>query len=139
MLLLRLFGATVTSRSRVDPTARIWAPWNLTIGVDSSVGHHVDLYNVAPIRIGNQATVSQYSYLCAGSHDLADPTMKMTMSPIVIEDGAWVCARAFVGPGVRIESGAVVGACGVVVKDVPEWTIVAGNPAREIRKREIES
>ncbi|PAY18785.1 putative colanic acid biosynthesis acetyltransferase [Rhodopirellula sp. SM50] len=137
VVVLRCFGATVTAQSRIDPTVRIWAPWNLTIGRNSSIGHHVDVYNVAPISIGDNATVSQYSYLCAASHDLADPTMKLTTSPIRIEHAAWVCAKAFVGPGVTVREGAVVGACGVVTKDVPEWTIVAGNPAREIRKREI--
>lgn len=137
--LLRMFGASVTPDSRVDPTARIWAPWNLTIGSDSSIGHHADIYNVAPITIGDQATVSQYSYLCAASHDLSDPTMKLTTAPIRIENSAWVCARAFVGPGVTVGQGAVIGACGVVVKDVDDWTIVAGNPAKVIRKREIQT
>ncbi|QEF99471.1 Maltose O-acetyltransferase [Stieleria maiorica] len=139
VLVLRCFGATVTARSRIDPTVRIWAPWNLVVGRDSSIGHHVDVYNVATITIGDHATVSQYSYLCAASHDLADPTMRLVTSPIRIGDAAWVCAKAFVGPGVTVHQGAVVGACGVVTKDVPEWMIVAGNPAREIRKREIQS
>ena len=139
VLVLRAFGASVTSRSRVDSTVRIWAPWNLTIGCDSSIGHHVDVYNVAPIMIGDNATVSQYSYLCAASHDLLDPTMKLTTSPIRVCDSGWVCAKAFVGPGVTIGEGAVVGACGVAVKDIPAWTVVAGNPAKQIRKREIRS
>lgn len=137
VLLLRLFGAKLSIRSRVDPTARIWAPWNLVMGRDTSIGMHVDVYNVAVIEIGNNATVSQYSYLCSASHDISDPTMALCTAPIRIEDASWVCARAFVGPGVTVHQGAVVGACGVVVKDVPQWTVVAGNPAKELRKREI--
>ncbi len=135
--LLRLFGARVTATTRIDPTVRVWAPWNLTVGADSSIGHHVDVYNVASITIGNQATVSQYSYLCAASHDLSDPHMTLTATPIEIRDAAWVCAKAFVGPGVTIGRGAVVGACGVAVKDVVDWHIVAGNPARTIGRREL--
>ncbi|KAA5543920.1 putative colanic acid biosynthesis acetyltransferase [Roseiconus nitratireducens] len=138
-LLLRLFGAKVTSKSRVDPTVRIWAPWNLTIGSDSSIGHHVDVYNVAPILIGDRCTVSQYSYLCSASHDIADPTMRLTAAPIRLDASAWICARAFVGPGVHVATGSVVGACGVAVKDVSAWTVVAGNPARFIREREIQA
>lgn len=137
VVLLRLFGADVTSTTRIDPTARIWAPWNLAAGTETSVGHHADIYNVARIELGKSVTVSQYSYLCAASHDLTDPNMVLTSAPIVIENDAWVCARAFLGPGVTLGSGAVVGACGVVVKDVDPWTIVAGNPVKVIRKREL--
>lgn len=137
VLILRLFGAELSMRSRIDPTARIWAPWNLVMGRDTSIGFHVDVYNVAPIEIGDNATVSQYSYLCSASHDIADPKMALTTSPILIRDAAWVCARAFIGPGVTVHTGAVVGACSVAVKDVPQWTVVAGNPAKELRKREI--
>lgn len=133
--LLRMFGATVTVTSRVDPTVRIWAPWNLVIGHDSSIGHHVDVYNVACITLGDNATVSQYSYLCAASHDIEDPAMTLVSAPIQIGNAAWVCARAFVGPAVTIGEGAVVGACGVAVKDVAPWTVVVGNPARVIRER----
>lgn len=136
---LRAFGTRLTNTSRIDPTVRIWAPWNLTVGRDSSIGHHVDVYNVAPIRIGNQATVSQYSYLCAASHDIADPNMALTAAPIRIGDAAWVCAKAFVGSGVTIGTGAVIGACAVAVKDVAAWDVVAGNPARQIGRRALPS
>ena len=137
--LLRRFRADVTSSSRVDPTARIWAPWNLCMGRDSSIGHHVDVYNVAEVVIGDNATVSQYAYLCAASHDLGDPNMKLVSAPIHIQSAAWICARAFVGPNVTVFEGAVVGACGVAVKDVAAWTVVAGNPVRFIRNRKLDS
>ena len=136
-LILRAFGARVAKTSRVDPSVRIWAPWNLVLGSDTSIGHHTDVYNVAAITIGDRATVSQYSYLCAASHDIADPNMTLTASPIEIRDAAWVCAKAFVGPGVTVGTGAVVGACAVAVKDVSDWDIVAGNPARHIGRREL--
>jgi putative colanic acid biosynthesis acetyltransferase WcaF len=55
--------------------------------------------------------------------------------PIVIEDQVWICADAFVGPGVTVGKGAVVGARAVVVKDVGPWDVVAGNPARFVKKR----
>jgi putative colanic acid biosynthesis acetyltransferase WcaF len=58
--------------------------------------------------------------------------------PIVIRDAAWICADAFIGPDVTIGEGAVVGARAVVVKDVEPWTVVAGNPARTIKRREIQ-
>ena len=81
-------------------------------------------------------TVSQEAYLCAGTHDYTDPHMPLVALPIHIGSEAWVCARAFLGPGVTIGEGAIVAACGVVTKDVPAWTIVGGNPARFIKRRE---
>ncbi len=76
-------------------------------------------------------------HLCAGTHDYADPSMPLLKPPITVGDQAWVCADAYIGPGVTIGEGAVVGARAVIVKDVPPWTIVAGNPARPIKKRVI--
>jgi putative colanic acid biosynthesis acetyltransferase WcaF len=57
------------------------------------------------------------------------------MEPIEVGDNAWVGARAFIGPGVRIGEGAVVGATASVCRDVPDWTVVGGNPARVIKPR----
>ena len=53
----------------------------------------------------------------------------------MIEDQAWVAAGAFVGMGVKVGQGAVVGARAAVFKDVEAWTVVGGNPAKEIKKR----
>ena len=135
--MLRCFGARVGKGVKVMPSVRIWAPWNLVLEEESTFGHHVDCYCVDTVRIGAHATVSQYSYLCTATHDVSDPNMKLVTKPITIEDQAWVCADVFVGPGVTIGEGAVAGARSVVVGDVEEWTIVAGNPAEPIRQREI--
>ena len=81
------------------------------------------------------ATVSQRTYLCTASHDIRSPRHEQTEKPIIIEDRAWVAAEAFIGPGVTIGEGAVVGARAAVFKDVEAWTVVGGNPAREIGKR----
>lgn len=136
-LLLRAFGAKLGREVVPHATARIWAPWNLEMGDYSCLGDHVDCYCVDRIKVGSHATVSQYSYLCAASHDYRDPHMRLTTAPIEIGDGAWVAADAFVGPGVKIGEGAVVGARASVFKDVEPWTVVVGNPARFLKKREL--
>lgn len=138
-LLLRLFGATIGKGAKVLPSVKIWAPWNLTMRDEACLSHDVDCYCVAPITIGAHATVSQYSLLCTATHDVEDPHMLLVTAPIVVEDSAWVCADVFVAPGVTIAEGAVAGARAVVLRDVPPWTIVAGNPAREIKKRKLRS
>jgi putative colanic acid biosynthesis acetyltransferase WcaF len=129
-LLLRAFGANIAGGAVPYAAARIWAPWNLTMAVNSCISDNVDCYCVAPIAIGAHATVSQYSYLCSASHDYHDPTMPLVIAPIVIGAEAWVAAGAFIGPGVAIGEGAVVGARSTVIHDVDAWTVVAGSPAK---------
>ncbi|MBB4062416.1 putative colanic acid biosynthesis acetyltransferase [Salinibacter ruber] len=135
--LLRLFGAEIGKNVRIHPSATIYFPWNVSIDDWSSVGEDAMIYNLGPIEIGERVTVSQRAHLCAGTHDATDPAMPLQKPPISVGDQAWVCADAFVGPGVTVEEGAVVGARAVVVKDVEAWTIVGGNPARPLRDREL--
>lgn len=134
-LLLRTFGARVAPQARIDPTARIFIPWNFEMGAWSAVGFDALIYNLGPVIIGERVTISQRAHLCAGTHDYRDPAMPLLKRPITVDNDAWVCADAFIGPGVKVGVGAVVGARAVVVKDVPPWTVVVGNPAREIRQR----
>jgi putative colanic acid biosynthesis acetyltransferase WcaF len=136
-LLLRVFGAKIGKRAIVHSSARIWAPWNLEMEEYSCLSSSVDCYCVAKVLIGAHATVSQYSFLCTASHDISDPNMKLTTSLITIGAGAWVCADVFVGPGVTIGEGAIAGARASVFKDVAPWTVVGGNPAKVIGKREL--
>ncbi len=137
-LLLRLFGARVGRGVHVYPSVKIWGPWHLRMADHSCLAPYVDCSCVAPITIGKHATVSQYTYLCTGSHDFEQSRMPLITAPIVIEDQAWVCACVFVAPGVTIGQGSVVGARSVVVKDVPRWTVVAGNPAKFIKERIVQ-
>jgi putative colanic acid biosynthesis acetyltransferase WcaF len=134
-LLLRLFGARIGRGAHPYPSCKIWAPWNLVMGDHSCLGPYVDCYNVDRIELGAYATVSQYAYLCGATHDYTKLTMPLVPKPILIGARAWVAAAAFVGPGITVEEGAVVGARACVVRDVPAWTVVAGNPARVIKRR----
>ena len=99
------------------------------------LGDDVRVYNLAKVTLGERVTISQEAYLCAGTHDYTQLSLPLVTKPIVVGADAWICARAFVGPGVTVGTGAVVAACAVVMKDVPEWTIVAGNPAGYVKPR----
>ena len=136
--LLRLFGARIADTVSVYASANIFMPWNLVMKEYSCIGPEVDCYNAAPVVLGNNTVVSQRAYLCTASHDITKATHPQIEKPIIIEDKAWVAAEAFVGPGVTVGEGAVVGARGCVFKDVEAWTVVGGNPARYIKKRIIE-
>lgn len=132
---LRTFGARVGVGAHPYPGARIWAPWNLVLGPGSCLGPGCDIYNVARVELGARAIVSQKAYLCTASHDIRDPGFALIAAPIVLRDGAWVAAAAFVGPGVTLGRNAVAGACAVVTRDVVAGSVVAGNPARPVASR----
>lgn len=134
---LRFFGAKIGHGSIVHASAEIWAPWNLEIGQITCVGPHSRIYNPGKIKLGSKVVVSQHSYLCTATHDYESRLNTLYWKEITIGDFAWVAADAFVGPGVSIGEGAVVGARAVVVKDVEPWIVVGGNPAKFIKKREI--
>ena len=137
IFLLRLFGARIGKKSWVMSSCEIWQPWNLVIGDYVSIAEHVVLYNVDTIAIGNQVVISREAFLCAASHDVTSPIMELTRAPIEIGDEAWIAARAFIVPGVKVGEGAVVAAAAVAAKDVPAWTVVAGNPAKVVKERRI--
>lgn len=136
--MLSSFGAKIGRQVHIYNSAVVYMPWNLQIGDWSAIGELVYIYNLGLVTIGSQSTVSHKAHLCAGSHDYTKATLPLLKLPIVIEDQAWICADAFIGPGVTIGEGAVVGARAVVIKDVPPWTVVAGNPARVIKERRID-
>jgi putative colanic acid biosynthesis acetyltransferase WcaF len=132
--LLRLFGAAIEQGAHPYPSARIWAPWNLTMKEGSCLADHVNCYAVDRVVLEPYATVSQYSFLCTASHDYSAPGRPVVTAPIRIGRRAWVAADVFVGPGVTIGEGAVVGARASVFRNVDPWTVVGGNPARIIKK-----
>jgi putative colanic acid biosynthesis acetyltransferase WcaF len=132
---LRAFGAAVERNVHIYNTARIYFPWNLTIGDFSAIGEEALIYNLGRVTIGRRVTISHRAHLCAGSHDYTFASMPLLKPPITIADGVWICADAFIGPGVHVRAGAIVGARAVVTRDVDPWTIVAGNPATFLKTR----
>lgn len=135
--LLRLFGAKVGKKVHIYPSAIVYFPWNLSIGDYSSIGEDALVYNLGKCCIGANVTISQRAHLCGGSHDYLDSSLPLLKTPISIDDDSWICTDAFVGPGVYVGRGAVVAACAVVTKNVDEWSVVGGNPAKFIKRREM--
>ena len=136
-LLLRMFGAKVHPTAQVYSSVRIYYPANLTMEAYSCLADGVECYNVAPVTVGAHSTISQGTLLCTASHDITDSHHRLVTAPIMIEDQVWIGARAYIGMGVVVRQGAVVGATASVYKTVEPWTVVGGNPARFIKKREI--
>jgi putative colanic acid biosynthesis acetyltransferase WcaF len=136
LFVLQCFGAKIGKGSVVYASTKIPAPWNLRMGNITCLGPYVELH-IDKVIIGSKVTISQRTYLCGGSHDISKLNTPFISAPIIIEDFAWVAAEAFIMMGVTIGEGAVVGARAAVFKNVEPWTVVGGNPAKFIKKREI--
>jgi putative colanic acid biosynthesis acetyltransferase WcaF len=137
IFLLRCFGAKLHNTAKVYSGAKIYAPWNLEMGAYSCIATKVDFYNANKIIIGAHVVISQKASLYTASHDITSAQNTWISAPIIIEDQVWIAADAFVMMGVTIGQGAVIGARACVFKDVEPWTVVGGNPAKFIKKREI--
>ena len=105
-----MFGAHISGHPFIAPTARIYAPWLLTVGDRSCIATRSEIYNLGPVIIKERVTIAQYAYICNGSHDLSDNKL-----PLVVGD--------------------VAGA--VLTKNTTDFGIYAGNPARFIKERNI--
>jgi len=136
IMVLKIFGAKIGKGSIVYSSAFIPAPWNLEMGKYCCLGPYVKLH-IAKTILGDKVTISQRAYLCSGSHDINYLNKPFISAPIIIGDYAWVAAEVFVGPGITIGEGAVLGARSAVFTDVAPYTVVGGNPAKFIKKRLI--
>lgn len=135
--LLRCFGAKVGRHVLVRPTATITYPWKVGLGDYCWIGDDVVLYSLGNISVGKHAVVSQRSYVCAGDHDYSAPDFRIRARDINIGDGVWVATDVFVGPGVTIKEGAVVGARSSVFRDLPAGFVCFGTPCKPKFRRDI--
>jgi maltose O-acetyltransferase len=128
----------------VDPTANINRKARIgrltVIGPHGGVGERSVLSG--DVTIGPHVTMGPECFFVTGDHPIPPSyghfrDMKSTHRPIVVEEDAFLGARCVVLPGVNIGRGAAVGAGSVVVKDVAPGATVVGNPAREIKRREV--
>lgn len=134
-VILRLFGSTVGHRVIIKPGVQIKFPWKLVMGSDVWIGEHVWIDNLDQVAIGSNVCISQGAMLLCGSHDYKRATFDLITRPIAVEDGAWICAKSIVGPGVTVGSHAVLTAGSVATTDLAANGIYQGNPASLKRRR----
>ncbi len=135
--LLRLFGAKVGRVELLRNTVRVEVPWNLDIGDHVQIGDAVYLYSLGPITIGDRSIVSQFVHVCAGTHDFERLDFPLIRIPVHIGEDCWIATDTYIAPGVRIGDGVVVGARANVVRDLPEWTVCVGSPAKPVKARRL--
>jgi putative colanic acid biosynthesis acetyltransferase WcaF len=133
IFILNLFGANLDYGCYIYGSVKIWEPKNLTMNNGSCLGPEVNVYNVGLIKLENDVTISQFSYLCTAGHDYKSDNFQLIADDILIKTGAWIGAKSYIGGGVVIGSHAVIGACSTVTKSIAEYTLVAGNPAEHVK------
>ena len=135
--LVRLFGGKVDWSCNLHPKCKIEYPWHLTMKEFSSLGESAWVYAMAPITIGRKCCIGNDVYLLTGSHDISRRDFMLVIRPITIGSCSWIATGAYVLPGITIGEGCVISAKSLVCKDVESWTVVGGNPAKFIKRREI--
>ena len=133
--LLRLMGAQIGDHCLIEAGVNVLMPWNLHLAPSVAIGRQVEIYNYALVEVDTMTVISQYSYLCTGTHDYTHPHMPLIWKPIHVGSECWVAAGVFIAPGVVIGSGSVIGARSVVTKSMPDWMVCAGNPCKSLKPR----
>jgi len=133
----RLCGVKIGKGSTIHMQAVFYDPRNITIGEDSIIGEGAVLDGREKLTIGNHVDIASEVMIYNGEHDINDEKFKAVFAPVIIEDYVFIGPRAIILPGVTIRKGAVVGAGAVVTKDVEEFRVVGGVPAKEISERKI--
>jgi putative colanic acid biosynthesis acetyltransferase WcaF len=135
VMILRWFGAEIGEQVRIKPGIRVKFPWRLRIGNHVWIGEDAWFDNLALITIEDHVCISQAVYLCTGNHDWSSPYFDLRVAPIMIQEAAWVAARAVVGPGVTISAGAILSLGGVAHRSLMPMAVSVGNPAQPIKTR----
>jgi putative colanic acid biosynthesis acetyltransferase WcaF len=133
--LLKMFGARIARGVVIKPKVNVKYPWFLVIGENTWIGENVWIDNLTMVTIESNVCLSQGCMLLTGNHNFTKQTFDLIVKPIIIEDGAWVGAKATVCPGVRVRSHAVLTVDSVATSDLEAFGIYQGNPAKFVKTR----
>lgn len=127
------------SGMRIKGTIHMWArfyqPRNISIGQDTIVGDHAFLDGRARLEIGDHVDIASEVMIYNSEHDISADDFSASNAEVVIGDYVFIGPRVIILPGVKVGKGAVIAAGAVVTKDVDEFTIVGGVPAKMIGER----
>jgi maltose O-acetyltransferase len=127
----------VGDNATVEPPFHCDYGWNVSLGACAYVNVNCVILDCAMITIGSLTMLGPGVQLCAATHPIDPDDRKRGLEcalPIVIGTNVWIAASVVVGPGVTIGDDSTIGAGSVVLTDVPPRVVVAGNPARVVRR-----
>ena len=137
LFLLRLFGCSLGKGVVIKPNVNIKYPWKLSLGNYVWIGEQVWIDNLDNVTIGNHVCISQGAILICGSHDYKKPSFDLITKEIILNDGVWIGTKSIILPGVVAESHAILSAGSVMSKNLENYTIYRGNPAKKVGLRTI--
>ncbi len=135
----RIGGMRIGAGSAIHMGAVFYKVSNIKIGTDTIIGENAVFDGRDKLTIGNHVDIASEVMIYNAEHDINDEHFKAVTGPVEIEDYVFIGPRVIILPGVRIGKGAVVGAGAVVTKDVEEFAIVGGVPAKVIGERKLKN
>lgn len=128
-------GMEIGKGSVIHMGCKFFNPKGIKIGVDTIIGDRAFLDGRAPLTIGDHVDVASEVMLYNSEHDINDKYFSAKEEEIQIDDYVFIGPRAIILPGIKVGKGAIIGAGAVVTKDVPDFSIVGGVPAKVIGER----
>ncbi|WP_372739254.1 hypothetical protein [Neptunomonas sp.] len=135
IFILKCFGAKVGYSNQIPASVKILKPWKLHMATNSCLSKDCDIYNFDFVILKENAIVSKNTHLCTATHNYEKLGLPLESKPIVICENTWVAADCFLGPGVIVGEGSIVGARSVVFKELEAWGVYGGYPAKKIKQR----
>lgn len=132
---LNLFGIKLGKFSYIHSPVRLYRTNNLVVGTNSVINKHCLLDNRECIKIGNSVSIAHDCKIYTCGHNITSPFFEIKCGSVYIGDFVSVFSSAMIMPGVTIGEGAVILPGSVVTKDVENFSIVGGVPAKHIRFR----
>lgn len=128
---------------RIAPGVRFGTGKGIIIGNNSNIGYQSWLYG--DISIGDYVMMAPRITILTENHETSDSDTPMALQgqhpskPVIIGNDIWIGTKSIILPGVKIGDHSIIGAGSVVTKDIPPWSIAAGNPARVVKSRKASS
>ncbi len=132
-------GVNLHLDSTIHIGANFFNPSNVSIGHDTIIGDHCFLDGRAPLTIGNHVGIASQVLIYNDEHDINSPDYGNSFGPVTIGDYVFIGPRAIILPNTKIGKGAVVAAGAIVTKDIPDYEIWGGVPAKKISDRKIKN